>query len=192
MSDWDLLITDARLATMSGDNYGIIDAPGSIAIKDGRIAWIGAGTPRGVAASERSAGGRWLTPALIDCHTHLVFAGDRAAEFERRLQGASYQDIAADGGGILTTVRATREASADELFELALPRVRALAAEGVATVEIKSGYGLTVDDEIKMLEVARRLGRETAMSVANDTVGRAYGPAGVYGSGRRIHRTGLQ
>ena len=167
MADWDLLLTDARIASMSGDDYGIVEGNAALAIRDGRIAWLGPESerPAGTASSEYSVNGCWLTPALIDCHTHLVFAGDRAAEYEQRLQGASYEDIARAGGGIMTTVRATRAASADELFELALPRAMALTAEGVATIEIKSGYGLTVDDEIKMLEVARRIGEESPLSV---------------------------
>ena len=121
--------------------------------------------PDGTATETRSLQGRWVTPALIDCHTHLVFAGDRAAEFEMRLRGASYEDIAREGGGIMTTVRATRAASEDELFTLSKPRLTALMQEGVATVEIKSGYGLDTDSELKMLRVARRLGREMPVEV---------------------------
>jgi len=169
MPDWDLLLTNARIATMrdGAPDYGIAAEHTAIAISEGRIAWLGdehslAGK---TAAKRRSMSGHWLTPALIDCHTHLVFGGNRAAEFEQRLRGASYEDIARAGGGILSTVRATREASADELFEAALTRVNALASEGVATVEIKSGYGLDVDTEIRMLEVARRLGNESSVDV---------------------------
>ncbi len=167
MADWDLLLTDARIATMSGPGYGIVERPAALAIADGKIAWFGPQDeqPAGSANVERSVNGHWLTPALIDCHTHLVFAGDRAAEFEQRLTGASYEEIARAGGGIMNTVRATRAASSDELFDLALPRALALAAEGVATIEIKSGYGLTVDDEIRMLEVARRIGDETPLTI---------------------------
>ena len=173
MSDWDLLLTDARIATMGNGmqdrdaNYGIVDGPAALAISDGRIAWIGKQTdlPEQHAANARSMAGRWITPALIDCHTHLVFGGDRAAEFEQRLRGVSYEDIARSGGGIMSTVRATRDASADELFAAALPRVNALAGEGVATVEIKSGYGLDCETEIRMLEVARRLGKATSVDV---------------------------
>jgi imidazolonepropionase len=160
MARWDLLLTDARIATMKRDGaaFGIIEN-GAIAIRDGAIAWVGdAGEqPRESATETRSLDGCWITPALVDCHTHLVFGGDRAAEFEQRLAGASYEDIARAGGGILATVKATRTASADELFAAALPRLDALLASGVATVEIKSGYGLDVDSELKMLEVARRL-----------------------------------
>ena len=168
MADWDLLLTDANIATMAADvsGYGeITDA--ALAVKYGSIAWVGArkDLPDGDAAATRSLGGRWLTPALIDCHTHLVFGGDRSAEFEQRLEGASYEDIARAGGGIMSTVRATRAMTADELFAAALPRIQALAAEGVATVEIKSGYGLDLDSEIKMLEVARRLGESSGINV---------------------------
>jgi len=168
MADWDLLLTDARIATLSADapKYGEIDH-GAVAISDGSIAWIGpqSDLPSVTAATTRSVSGRWLTPALIDCHTHLIFAGNRADEFERRLEGISYEEIARAGGGILSTVRATREASADALFDAAMPRIQALLAEGVGTVEIKSGYGLDVESEIKMLEVARRLGESTRMNV---------------------------
>ena len=168
MADWDLLLTDARIASLaaSAPEYGEI-SPGAVAIADGSIAWLGPETerPAGKARKTQSLGGRWITPALIDCHTHLVFAGDRSREFEQRLKGASYEEIAKAGGGILSTVRATRAASADELFDAALPRVLALAAEGVATIEIKSGYGLDVKNELKMLEVARRLGESTGLTI---------------------------
>ena len=168
MPDWDLLLTNASIATLGVDTpgYGEI-SDGALAIAGGRIAWVGpqADLPPGNAAMTRSVSGRWLTPALIDCHTHLVFAGERSGEFEQRLSGASYEEIAKAGGGILSTVRATRDASPDELFDAALPRVQALLAEGVATVEIKSGYGLDVDDELKMLEVARRLDESSGITV---------------------------
>jgi imidazolonepropionase len=161
MARWDLLLTDARIATMRREtaDFGVIE-DGALAIRDGAIAWVGdtGELPRDSAAEMQSLGGRWITPALVDCHTHLVFGGDRAAEFEQRLGGASYEDIARAGGGILSTVKATRATSADELFAAALPRLDALISSGVATVEIKSGYGLDVDSELKMLEVARRLG----------------------------------
>ena len=113
----------------------------------------------------RSLDGRWITPALIDCHTHLVFGGDRAAEFEQRLRGISYEAIAAAGGGILSTVTATRAADADQLISAALPRLQSLAQEGVTTVEVKSGYGLDVESEIRMLEVGRKLGDASGMNV---------------------------
>ena len=168
MTDWDLLLTDARLATMRPDapGYGAIDN-GAVAVRAGVIAWIGPARdlPECSASETRSLGGQWVTPALIDCHTHLVFGGDRALEFEERLGGVGYEEIARRGGGILATVRATREAGPDELLAAALPRLAALRASGVATVEIKSGYGLDVDSEIKMLEVARRLGDVSGMTV---------------------------
>lgn len=168
MTAWDLLLNDARIATMQGgaDDYGTIEN-GAIAIADGLLAWVGATEeiPENSAKVTRSLAGQWITPALIDCHTHLIFGGDRSAEFEQRLQGVSYEDIARAGGGILSTVRATREASADELFESASRRLRTLAASGVATVEIKSGYGLDPETELKMLQVARRLGESTELTV---------------------------
>lgn len=168
MPDWDLLLTDVRIATMQrgAANYGTIE-DGAVAIAGGFLAWVGAAAdiPHESAKRTRSLGGQWITPALIDCHTHLLFGGDRSAEFEQRLQGTSYEEIARSGGGILSTVRATREASADELFESASRRLRMLARDGVATVEIKSGYGLDVENEVKMLQVARRLGESTGLSV---------------------------
>ena len=169
MSDWDLLLTDARIATMRSDmpDYGVLDGTAAIAIADGRIAWLGPQSelPPGCAEESRSLSDRWVTPGLIDCHTHIVFGGDRAAEFEQRLKGSSYEDIARAGGGIMSTVKATRDASAEDLFVAALPRVQALASEGVTTIEIKSGYGLDCETEIRMLEVARRLGEESATDI---------------------------
>jgi len=168
MADWDLLLTDARIATMrqGAPDYGVIDG-GAIAIRGGMIDWIGsvADLPARGATETRALSGRWVTPALIDCHTHLVFGGQRAEEYERRLRGVSYEDIAAEGGGILSTVRATRATSEEELHDAALARLRALAREGVATVEIKSGYGLDLDTELKMLRVARRLGESSGLNI---------------------------
>jgi imidazolonepropionase len=168
MADWELLLTDARIATMrrGGPDYGAIEA-GAIAIAGGSIDWIGdvRDLPARHATETRSLGGSWVTPALIDCHTHLVFGGQRAEEYERRLRGVRYEDIAAQGGGILSTVTATRTASEEELYRAALPRLQALAREGVATVEIKSGYGLDLESELKMLRVARRLGESSGLSV---------------------------
>ncbi len=165
---WDLLLTDARIATMrrGAAPYGAIE-DGALAIGGGLIDWIGPASalPRGEARETRSLQGRWATPALIDCHTHLVFGGDRGAEFEARLQGTSYESIADAGGGIMSTVRATRSATEDELYSGALERLEALAADGAATVEIKSGYGLDLDTELRMLEVARRLGRTSGLTV---------------------------
>jgi len=168
MADWDLLLTDARIATMQAGeaDYGTIEN-GALAIAGGSIAWLGSGAdlPDVTPAATRSLDGRWVTPALIDCHTHLVFGGDRAAEFEQRLRGTSYEEIAAAGGGILSTVTATRAADANQLLTAALPRLQTLAREGVATVEVKSGYGLDVDSEIRMLEVGRKLGEASGITV---------------------------
>ena len=168
MATWDLLLTDANIATLAHGttDYGAIP-DGALAVSGGEIAWLGPRSelPGGTADATRSLGGCWLTPALIDCHTHLVFGGDRAAEFEQRQQGASYEQIATAGGGILSTVRDTRAASADELFATARKRLATMASDGVATVEIKSGYGLDVDNEIKMLEVATHLGAATGINI---------------------------
>jgi imidazolonepropionase len=156
------IIRATNIATMQpgGAAYGLV-ADGAIGIEDGRIGWVGRADAmpaewRGAALED--CGNRLVTPALIDCHTHLVFGGNRAKEFEMRLEGASYEEIARAGGGIVSTVGATRALTEDELVEAALRRLDALIAEGVATVEIKSGYGLTIEDELKMLRAARRLG----------------------------------
>ena len=168
MANWDLYLTDIRIATMqeNAPGYGVIE-DGAMAIVDGEIAWLGpaADSPGHAADETRSLGNRWVTPALIDCHTHLVFAGNRAEEYERRLAGVSYEDIAAEGGGILSTVRATRAAEIDSLYNAALIRIRQLAASGVATIEIKSGYGLDVSGELKMLVIARNLGESSGVSI---------------------------
>ncbi len=167
--------TNARLATMApgvAAPYGAIE-DGVIAMRDGRIAWIGARgeAPDLDAAETIDCAGRWITPGLIDCHTHLVHGGDRAHEFELRLQGASYEEIARAGGGILSTVTATRAASEADLFASADRRLAALMAEGVTTVEIKSGYGLETAAEAKCLRVARRLGRERPVGVRTTFLG---------------------
>ncbi|MEJ2129658.1 MAG: imidazolonepropionase [Woeseiaceae bacterium] len=160
MNHWNLVLTDVCIATMQSadDGYGIIE-DGVIGIAEGAIAWVGSASraPDFQASDSRSLHGKWVTPALVDCHTHLIFGGDRAAEFEQRLQGASYEDIARAGGGILSTVNATRDASPEELFDAALDRLDAIIASGAATVEVKSGYGLDIENELKMLEVARQL-----------------------------------
>ncbi|NTF30652.1 imidazolonepropionase [Rhizobium skierniewicense] len=154
---------NAHLATLSPSlsGLGVIER-GALAVKDGRIVYAGpeADLPGDYAATSHSIDceGRWITPALIDCHTHLVFGGNRAMEFEMRLNGASYEDIAKAGGGIVSSVRDTRALSEGELIAQALPRLDALLAEGVSTIEIKSGYGLDIETELKMLRVARRLG----------------------------------
>lgn len=174
MPDWDLLLTDANVATMrrGAASCGHV-ADAAVAVSGGRIAWAGPQSrlPRGTAREMRALGGRWVTPALIDCHTHLVFGGNRAAEFERRLEGASYEDIARAGGGILSTVRATRAATETGLLEAAARRLESLLREGVATIEIKSGYGLDRDNELKLLRVARALGKRHGVSVVTTFLG---------------------
>jgi imidazolonepropionase len=171
----DRLWVNGRLATMRAETpgYGAIE-PGAIAARDGRIAWIGpmADLPAGIAADESvDLDGRWVTPGLIDCHTHLVYAGNRAAEFELRLKGASYEEIARAGGGIAATTKATREADEAALVAAALPRLDALLAEGLTTIEIKSGYGLTPDSEIMMLAAARRLAALRDVTVRTTLLG---------------------
>ncbi len=168
---WESLWTGARIATMTagGAPYGAIEGA-ALAVSDGRIAWLGRESELPAPAADcaarvHDAEGRWITPGLIDCHTHLVHAGGRAAEFEQRIAGASYEDIARAGGGIRATVAATRAASEAELFESAARRLAGLRAEGVTTVEIKSGYGLDRDTEIAMLRVARRLGEAFPVDV---------------------------
>jgi imidazolonepropionase len=170
----DRLITDCRLATMTAGAapYGAVE-DGAILIRDGDIVWVGARAdlpPHDAAETER-LDGRWVTPGLIDCHTHLVFGGDRSGEFEQRLGGATYEQIARSGGGIVSSVRMTREASEDDLVASALKRLAGLKASGVTTVEIKSGYGLDRDSELKMLRAARRVGVEGGVRVATSYLG---------------------
>ena len=160
----DRLWQGARLATMA--DAGVVE-DGVIACMDGQIVYAGsrADAPEFDAAEVVACEGRWITPGLIDCHTHIVHAGNRAHEFELRLAGASYEEIARAGGGIVSTMKATRAASEGELVEAALPRLDALIAEGVTTIEIKSGYGLSLDDELKMLRAARQLGKARGVTV---------------------------
>ena len=160
----DRLWQNARLATMTG--VGVLE-DGVVACKDGRIIFAGsrADAPAFDAADVIDCAGRWITPGLIDCHTHLVHAGNRAHEFELRLTGASYAEIARAGGGIVSTMTATRAASEYDLVQAALLRLDALIAEGVTTIEIKSGYGLSLDDELKMLRAARHLGEVRGVTV---------------------------
>jgi len=163
---WDSLWLNANLATMETDAetpYGAL-VKGAIGIKDGRVAWVGKqsnlpGKPDSLAKNTLSANEAWITPALVDCHTHLVFSGNRAAEFEKLLKGASYEEITNAGGGILSTVEATRSAPKEDLIKSAGRRLSAMQREGVATVEIKSGYGLTLESEIKMLQAAGQLAK---------------------------------
>ena len=165
---WDLLLTHATLATLDGETpFGLLENA-ALAIADGRIAWLGpmdALPARASTGRSEELGGRLLTPALVDCHTHLVFAGNRASEFDMRLNGASYEQIARAGGGIRSSVSALRQADEDELLRQSLPRARALLHDGVATLEIKSGYGLDLENERKMLRVARRIGQLLGISV---------------------------
>ena len=170
MQDWDMVIHNVHLATMVNGYGELLDA--AIAVKDGHIAWFGPGDELSASGAVLHDGqGCWLTPGLIDCHTHIVHAGNRSDEFEARLNGASYEDISRAGGGIMSTVRATRAASDDELLRQSLPRVLALLAEGVTTVEIKSGYGLDADSEAKMLRVARSIGERLPVSVRTTFLG---------------------
>lgn len=169
------ILSDLRIATLDagGAPYGLIDR-GAIGVEAGRIAWAAEADamPAGWSGVEtESFGGRLATPALVDCHTHLVFGGNRAREFELRLEGASYEEIARAGGGIVSTVSATRALTEDALVESALPRLDRLIGEGVATVEIKSGYGLTVADELKMLRAARRLEKLRPVRVRTSYLG---------------------
>lgn len=160
-------LANTKLATLAGDGYGLV-AAGAVVIADERIVWAGPESDLPPAHAEiprRDMGGRLITPAPIDCHTHLVFGGDRAREFALRLEGASYEEIARAGGGILSTVKATREADEATLLARALPRLDALIAEGVTTLEVKSGYGLDLETELRMLRVARRLADERPVRI---------------------------
>ncbi len=174
---WDGLLLDCRLATMTGTGiaYGAIEHA-ALAWKHGVLSFAGAqaalpDAPERLAAQVTSAGNAWVTPGLVDCHTHLVFGGDRAAEFEHRLNGASYEEIARSGGGIMSTVRATRAADEDTLLAQSLPRARALLADGVTTIEVKSGYGLDLASERRMLRVARRIGDELGIGLRTTFLG---------------------
>jgi len=172
---WDRVWVGASLATMdSTDGLGeLTDA--ALAIKDGRIAWLGSAQQlhslQWSATQVTDATGLWITPGLVECHTHLVHGGDRSHEFAARLRGATYEEISRAGGGIVSTMRATRAASEEALFEQSLPRAAALAAEGVTTLEIKSGYGLDLENELKMLRVARSIGQHTGLTVVKTFLG---------------------
>ena len=177
---WDALWVNSTIATMQ-EGYGLVESA-AIAVKDSKIAWLGlmcdlTDAPERSANEVHDAKGRCITPGLIDCHTHLVYAGNRAVEFEMRLEGATYEAIARAGGGIRSTVAATRAASEEELFQQSAVRARALIASGVTTVEIKSGYGLDLATELKMLRVAKRLGEELAITVRKTFLGAHTIPA---------------
>ena len=163
----EFVIHEVNAATMSTSDLGVL-ADACVAVQNGMITWVG--TRNELPAQyqkwpEVNGKGRLLTPALTDCHTHLVWAGSRASEFRARLHGASYAEIAAAGGGILSTVQATRAASEEELLRASLPRAKALLQQGVAHIEIKSGYGLSLADELKQLRVARRIGEQLPLRV---------------------------
>lgn len=165
---WDTLWTDIHVATADPalmsekDGYGCI-RNAALGIENGRISWIGAAhdlpdAPQNLAQAVHSGNGLWMTPGLVDAHTHVIYAGDRSLEFAERLNGVSYAEIARKGGGIISTVKATRNVSEDELFDITARRVRRMIAEGTTTIEMKSGYGLTLQDELKQLRVARGIG----------------------------------
>jgi imidazolonepropionase len=181
----DLVLTEATIATMDSDDdvgvdgLGIIDNA-ALVINDDVIVWVGKQKdlpPVCDAAVIESCAGQWLTPGLVDCHTHLVFAGNRADEFEQRLQGVSYADIAKQGGGIQSTVKATRAASESALFDLAFARASAMSRQGVTSIEIKSGYGLDVETEVKILRVARALEAALPLTIKTTFLGAHALPA---------------
>jgi imidazolonepropionase len=170
----DRLWTNARIATLAPERSGLgIIEDGALAARDGRIVWVGprAEQPAFEPREHIDLDGRWVTPGLIDCHTHLVYGGNRAHEFELRLAGATYEEIARAGGGIVSTVKATRAASEEALVAQALPRLDALIGEGVTTIEIKSGYGLNAETEARQLRAASRLAQERPVSVATTFLG---------------------
>jgi imidazolonepropionase len=180
MTPVDQIWHDCRLATLSPSRQGLgLVEDGLVAAVAGRLVYAGpaADAPAGLDARQRTkCDGRWITPGLIDCHTHLVYGGNRAAEFEQRLQGVSYEEIARAGGGIVSTVQATRQASTEQLIAATLPRLDALIAEGVTTVEIKSGYGLELATERRQLQAARALGAARAVSIQTSFLGAHTAP----------------
>ena len=168
---------NANLATMDmgAMPYGTING-GAIGVSEGKIIWLGnmaelPGNPADISEDITDCEGAWITPGLIDCHTHLIFGGNRVGEYEKRLVGESYEEIARQGGGIRSTVDATRSASHEELLKTAKDRIEKLISEGVTTVEIKSGYGLDVETEIKMLRVARQMGEELHVRIKTSFLG---------------------
>nr|WP_309501628.1 imidazolonepropionase [uncultured Roseovarius sp.] len=181
MTDNSQILTDLSVATLavSDTPYGLIE-DAAIAITDGMIAWVGpkAKLPQDHAAlAQTSLGGRLVTPGLIDCHTHIVHGGDRAVEFEMRLNGASYEEVARAGGGIVSTVKATRAASEEALIASALPRVDAILAEGACVLEIKSGYGLDLETELRMLRAARAIAQHRPVRITTSFLGAHAVPA---------------
>ncbi|MEO6226539.1 MAG: imidazolonepropionase [Thermomonas sp.] len=206
IEQWDGVLVGTTLATLDANaGYGLVE-DGALGWKDGLLTFVGRrdglpGAPQTLAGEVIETTGL-VTPGLVDCHTHVVFAGDRAAEFELRLQGASYEQIARSGGGILSTVRAVRAASEDELLAQSLPRAQALLRDGVTTLEIKSGYGLDFDNERKMLRVARRIGEALGIEVRTTFLGAHALPPEFAGNADgyidavldwlpRLHREGL-
>lgn len=175
-----MLLRNAKIVTITDENrYGLIEH-GAIAIKDGLIDWVGSDDAipvKYLEQSSRDLDGRLITPALIDCHTHVVYGGNRAVEFEMRLEGASYEEIARAGGGIVSTVTATRKADIDHLVKTALPRVDALLAEGVSVIEVKSGYGLDRDTELNMLRAARKIAELRPVRIKTTFLGAHATPA---------------
>ncbi len=181
------VLTNARLATIASDRAGLgVIENGSVVIEGGRIVAVGEASEVAIPAGAEviDCEGRWVTPGLVDCHTHLVHAGNRAREFEMRLAGASYAEIARAGGGIVSSVRQVREASEAALVSQTLPRLDALIAEGVTTVEVKSGYGLTVEDELKMLRAARQLADKRPVAITTTYLGAHATPADYKGRNR--------
>lgn len=175
------LLTDITIATMAGEGYGLIN-DGAIVIKDGLITWVGplAACPASFKNAERTGfEGRVVTPALIDCHTHIVHGGHRAREFEMRLEGASYEEVARAGGGIVSTVSATRDTSEQDILVAAKKRAENLIAEGVCVIEVKSGYGLNMETELKMLRVARALGETLPVLIVTSFLGAHAVPQGM-------------
>ncbi|MEO0977792.1 MAG: imidazolonepropionase, partial [Pseudomonadota bacterium] len=169
------LLTNAGLATFADNDapYGLVES-GALAFEKGVIAWSGAEAELPAAFADwpkEDLGGCLVTPGLIDCHTHVVFGGNRAREFEMRLEGATYEEVARAGGGIVSTVRSTRAASEEALLEQALPRVDALIAEGITTLEIKSGYGLDLETELRMLRTARKIGDVRPVEIRTSFLG---------------------
>ncbi len=174
----DQLWTHARLATMAGSEaYGLVEN-GAVAARDGRIVWVGQAAEAPAADRTIDCEGRLVTPGLVDCHTHLIYAGNRIGEWEMRLNGASYEEVARAGGGIVSTVKGVRAASEAQLVSETLPRLDALIGEGVTTLEVKSGYGLSTEHEAKMLSAARRLPAERQISVMTSFLGAHAMPPG--------------